>query len=51
MGFAVMVLSAIVGVTLILLGALKAKENKLWLFALLAGVLSFACTIWLAWPK
>ncbi|WP_156981962.1 hypothetical protein [Boudabousia tangfeifanii] len=51
MGFAVMVLSAILGLILIILGASKAKENRLWSLAVLAGVLSFALAIWLAWPK
>lgn len=50
MGFWVMLGSAILGLILIILGIGKAKQNKLWLIALLVGLASFAFAVWLAWP-
>lgn len=51
MGFVIMILFALVGVALLIVGALRAKNNPkvLWLVGL--GLIFIAAAIWLAWPK
>ncbi len=46
-----MILFALVGVALLIVGALRAKNNPkvLWLVGL--GLIFIAAAIWLAWPK
>ena len=50
-GFVIMILFALVGVALLIVGALRAKNNPkvLWLVGL--GLIFIAAAIWLAWPK
>ena len=51
MGFVIMILFALVGVVLLIVGSLRAKNNPkvLWLVGL--GLIFIAAAIWLAWPK
>ena len=51
MGFVIMILFALVGVALLIVGALRAKNNPkvLWLVGL--GLIFIAAAIWLAWSK
>ncbi|KWZ75935.1 hypothetical protein HMPREF3214_00130 [Alloscardovia omnicolens] len=50
-GFVIMILFSLVGVALLIVGALRAKNNPkvLWLVGL--GLIFIAAAIWLAWPK
>lgn len=49
--FIVMILSALVGLVLVALGAKNAKQNKIWLAALALGVCCLATSVLLALPK
>lgn len=51
MGFFVIVLAAIVGIVLIIMGIAKAKGDRRWIALSCLGLLSFAFAVWLGWPK
>lgn len=51
MGFVAMVVSGLLGLVLLILGAMRAKDDRRWLASALLGVVLVAVAAWLAWPK
>ena len=50
-GFFVMILAAILGVSLIILGISNKKNEDKWKMYVVLGVLFIVFAIWLGWPK
>ncbi|GEL66814.1 hypothetical protein MPS01_09690 [Marinilactibacillus psychrotolerans] len=51
MGFILMILSAIIGIFLVIVGFARAKQNTLYKVLLIIGILLILFSIYLALPK
>ncbi len=51
MGFFLMICSMLIGIVLIIYGTFHRKENKLWNYAILSGIILVIFAVWLGLPK
>lgn len=50
MGFWIMLISAALGIALIVLGAVNMTKNRIWIVSMAFGVCSLVLAVWLALP-